>query len=200
MINNRYMDLINPRYKESYMFFMQGSLLVPFSSHQPILIHTLNTIKTGKVLEYGMGWNSTLIIHTICGMQNREVLSVETDINWMNKFLEQQSENHKFLHLSEEELCKWDHKLFKDKYSVAFIDGAPGKARHVFLNLIKNNVDYFVVHDTEEILHGENPHPVFSYEWDFSGFKHQYHMENGGPATSLLSNLDEINKDLLTIF
>ena len=200
MINDKYMNLIKDAHKSSYMAYKKGKKLIPFSSHQPILIHTLNTIKTGKVLEYGMGWGSTPIIHTICGMQNRKALSVETNINWMNKFLNYQYENHELLHLANRDLCKWDHELFKDKYSIAFIDGHPEKVRNVFIEKVKNNVDYFVVHDTEEALHGKNPHPIFSYEWDFSGFKHQYHMENGGPASSLLSNLDVINKNLLTIF
>lgn len=182
------------------MLYTLDRPLVPFSSHQPVLIHTINTIKEGNVLEYGVGWNSSPIMHLVCGLQGRNLLSVDTDKKWLGKFTSYQNGSHELLHLSEEDLCKWDHSLFKEKYAIAFIDGAPGEARQLFIEAIKDNVDYFVVHDTEEVLKKENPHPCFSYKWDFSGFKHQYHLSKGGPATSLLSNLDEIDKDLLTIF
>ena len=199
MMNDKYMDLVKDEYKHSFLLHLAGKKLQPFSSHQPVLVHTLNTIITGDVLEYGMGWNSSPIMHTICTLQGRNLLSVETDENWMNKFLNYQTDDHKLLHLSEKELTKWIHPFLNKRFSVAFIDGAPGSARHIMLNKIKQNVDYFVVHDTEEAVRNFQ-YPAFTYEWDFSGFKHQYHLENGGPATSLLSNLDEINPDLLTVF
>lgn len=199
MINEKHMNLIKDEFKTSYLLFKLKEKLQPFSSHQPILIHTLNTITEGDVLEYGMGWNSTPIMHTICGMQDRNLLSVETDKNWFSKFTRYESEKHTLIRLDEEELCKWEHPFFTKKYSVAFIDGAPGWARHVVLDKLKDYADYFVVHDTEEAVRNFQ-YTAFTYEWDFSGFKHHYHIENGGPATSLLSNLDEINKNLLTIF
>lgn len=198
-MNDQYMNLVEDKYKESYLFFMQGKKLTPFSSHQPVLIHTLNTIKEGKVLEYGMGWNSTKIMHMICGMQNRQLLSVDTSELWFNRFTEFESDNHELLYLSEQEFTKYEHPLFKEHYSIALIDGSPGSARHKVVELLKDKVDYFVVHDTEEYANNFR-YPLFTYEWDFSGFKHQYHLQKGGPATSLVSNLDEINKELLTIF
>lgn len=199
MINDRHIEYLKDEYKESYSAFVKGRNLLPFSSHQPVLIHTLNTITEGDVLEYGMGWHSTPIMHIICGMQGRNLLSVETDKNWFNKFVGYRSEKHELVRLDEDELCKWTHPFFTKKYSVAFIDGAPGWARHIVLNKLKDYADYFVVHDTEEAVRNFK-YTAFTYEWDFTGFKHHYHIERFGPATSLLSNLDEINKDLLTIF
>jgi hypothetical protein len=40
------------------------------------------------------------------------------------------------------------------------------------------------------------------YHYDFSMFKHVHHFKfkNSYPMTSLLSNLENINQDLLTIF
>jgi hypothetical protein len=192
MINDRYMDLVKDEYKESYIAYRQGKRLIPYSTHQPVLIHVLNTIKEGNVLEYGMGWNSTPIMHLICLMQRRKLLSVETDINWFNKYTQFQYGGHELLHLTEQELCR-------DKYSVAFIDGHPNEARQTFIEKIKDNVDYFVIHDTEEYARGF-VHPTFTYKWDFSGFKHVFHLQKGDPVTSLISNLDVIDKDLITIF
>ena len=94
MINDRNIEYLKDEYKESYSAFVKGRNLLPFSSHQPVLIHTLNTITEGDVLEYGMGWHSTPIMHIICGMQGRNLLSVETDKNWFNKFVGYRSEKH----------------------------------------------------------------------------------------------------------
>jgi hypothetical protein len=193
------MDLVKDDAKLSYTLFTQGKELQPWASHQPVLIHTLNTIKEGKVLEYGMGWHSTQIMHIICGMQDRQLLSVDTDKKWFDKFAEYKSDNHELLYMSEADFTKYDHPLFTEHYSVALIDGAPGEARKEVVKLMRNNVDYFVIHDTEEYANGFR-YPNFSYQWDFSGFKHVHHLQKGGPATSLISNLDEINEDLLTLF
>jgi hypothetical protein len=65
-----------------------------------------------------------------------------------------------------------------------------------FIEKIKDNADYLIVHDTECVVDGI---PNL-YNYNFSMFKHVHHFTNHGPATSLLSNMDEINKDLLTIF
>lgn len=199
VINDKYMDLVKPEHKISYTLFKKGMSLQPWASHQPILIHTLNTIKEGKVLEYGMGWNSTPLMHIICGMQGRELTSVDTDINWFNKFTEYENENHKLIHITEQELGKWNHQIFKEKYSIAFIDGTNNLSRQKFIDVIKENVDYFVIHDTEEVVKNFT-YSEFSYKWDFSGFKHRFHLQMGGPASSLLSNLEIINEELLIIF
>jgi hypothetical protein len=199
VINDRYMDLVDNDCKVSYSLFKQNKILHPWASHQPVLIHTLNTIKEGAVLEYGMGDNSSQIMHIICGMQGRELLSVETDKKWMDKFKKYKTDLHELICMSYDELGKWDHKLFKKKYAIAFIDGSSNISRQKFIEVIKDNVDYFIVHDTEEVANNFT-YPGFSYKWDFSGFKHQHHLQKGGPVTSLLSNLDDINKDLLTIF
>jgi len=199
MINDRYMELIKNEHKVSYLLFKEGKSLQPWASHQPVLIHTLNTIKEGDVLEYGMGWNSSPIMHLICAMQGRKLLSVETDEKWFNKFLDYRNESHELLRLPAVDLGRWDHELFKRKYSIAFIDGCTDISRQKFIEALTDNVDYFVVHDTEEAAKNFR-YPGFSYQWDFSGFKHVYHLQKGGPASSLLSNLDIINPELPMLF
>lgn len=193
------MELVKNEYKQSFLLYNAKQQLMPWSSHQPILVHTLNTITEGDVLEYGMGWNSTPIMHMICGMQGRKLLSVETHPGWFAKFESYKSENHDLLLIDPAELGRWDNGLFKRKYSVAFIDGTEKISRQAFMDALGNNVDYFVVHDTEEWA-GKFRYPGYSYCWDFSRFKHQHHLQMGGPTSSLLSNLPEINEELLKIF
>jgi hypothetical protein len=67
-INDKYANLIADKYRQSYNLWMEGKDTIAFSSHQPVLFHLLNTINKGKVLEFGMGYNSTPIFHIICGL------------------------------------------------------------------------------------------------------------------------------------
>ena len=87
-----------------------------------------------------------------------------------------------------------EYDFFKRKFAIAFVD-ADLKIRQPFTVSMAHRADYIIIHDTEFIE--ANP-----YEWDykFSAFKHVLHLPNVLPRTTLLSNLDEINKDILTIF
>lgn len=201
MINDKYVDLIKGEHKRSYVEYKNGKKeLSAYSSHQPVLIHTLNTIKTGRVIEYGVGWHSTPIMHTICGMQNRKLISIDTDQGWLKKFDNYMCSNHQLYYIKEQILGKWKHRALRMRYAIAFVDGAPGLMRNVFIQKMMDKVDYFVVHDTEEVSRGVvYPFPS-PYCWDFSKFKHIYHLNRTGPGVSLLSNLEEIDKDLLTVF
>ena len=83
------------------------------------------------------------------------------------------------------------YKFFNAKFAIALVDAHPAELRQIFINNMKNNVDYFIVHDTE------NPEP---YKYDFTGFKHVLEFKHANPQTSVLSNLDVIDEKILTIF
>lgn len=196
MINDRYIDLLKDKYKESYSLYKKNKPLTAFSSHQPVLIHLLNTIKEGRVLEFGMGYNSTPIMNLICGMQDRKLLSLETDEVWLNKFIDYKGENHNILFMKPHELAKYNHKLFSEKYSIVFVDGAPAQLRQPFLEKIKDSADYIIIHDTECVVQGVKN----VYAFDFSMFKHVHHFKSSLPMTSLVSNMDIIDEKVLEIF
>jgi len=198
MINDKYMDLINPKHISEYLHFKEGKRCKPFGNHQPVLIHMLNTIAEGSILEYGMGLYSTAVINMIGGMQGRKIVSLETDKKWFSKFLDYESQDHELILLPAEKLIENKHELFDRKYSIAFIDGASGTDRQKVIERIKDNVDYFIVHDTEEAAKNFT-YPGFTYGWDFSGFKHQLHFGPEDPMTSVLSNLDEVDKKILDL-
>jgi hypothetical protein len=208
MLNDKYVDLLKDKYKVSYLLFKAGKPTEAFSSHQPLLIHVLNTIKEGKVLEFGMGYNSTPLMSAICGMQGRELLSVETDLEWYDKFESYQKQGH-HIELIPYKISKnripapvqdpsklIDYIISKGRYSVAFIDGAPAEFRQSVVNAIKNVADYIIIHDTECVFQGLKN----CYDFDFSLFKHVYHFKTHPPMTSLISNLEEVNPELLSIF
>jgi len=189
------MELLKPEEKQAYIQYKNNELRdFPYGSHQPVLIHMLNTITEGNVLELGIGNHSTPILNLICGKQGRKLLSIETDENWVNMLSSYRRDGHDIQYISRDELIKLDNPLFDKKYAIAFIDGPVAQDRQVFIN--KVNADYIIVHDTDCVVKKFKD----SFNYDFSAFKHVYHFTSCYPTTSVLSNLDEINKDILTIF
>lgn len=163
-----------------------------FYTHQPVLQHVLNTINTGDVLEFGVGEGSTHIMHKVCYEQNRRLVSIEGSKEWLGKYLAYETLNHTLAHFTVDGILTKEYQFFKEKFSIVFVDAAPAEIRMAFILLMKNNVDYFIVHDTEPI--------ATAYGWNFSMFKHVLHYKKETPWTTILSNLDTIDANLLKIF
>lgn len=197
-INDKYIDQLPDEHKKSYLDYKAGKFNTEeWGSHQPLLIHVLNTIDTGDVFEFGMGYNSTPIFNTICGNQKRNVLSIDFDFDWFNKFTHYQSDWHKIMCL-DVDLFKGKRYDFLNKhYSVLFVDAGPAWTRPMMIDFMKNNVDYIIAHDTNDAAENKL---VVGYGYDFSGFKHVHHFKKVRRNSTLVSNLNEINPDLLKIF
>ena len=188
------MELVPDEYKKSYLLHRQGKKMEAFSTHQPLLIHVLNTITKGKVLEFGVGFNSTPIINTICREQGREAISLETNPKWFSKFKHYRRDQHRVILVSTKIIANCS--FLRKPYSIAFIDGSPAEVRQGMIERIKNSVDYIIVHDSEPIIEGI----VNCYGYDFSMFKHVLHFAPMFPANSLLFNLEELDEDILKFF
>jgi len=183
MVNDKYIELIKDKQKESYLRYKSGKPMLAYSSHQPMLMHMLNTIKNGSVLEFGVGYHSTHIMHMICGLQGRKLLSLETEGAWLAKFISYRSPGHE-LRIINKDLID---PVFEDKFAIAFVDGAPAELRQPFLMKIK--ADYIIVHDTEH--YGNND----AYHYDFSSFNNVLNF-GGIPDTTLLTN-KELSEEIL---
>lgn len=193
MINDKYMDLVSPEHKLAYTEFMNNELHeFAYGSHQPVLIHMLNTVTQGDVLELGIGYHSTPIMSLICEKQGRQLLSIETDEHWAGILGSYNRNGHEIKHINSDEMI--NDPLFDKKYSIAFIDVAEASHRQVFIQKVK--ADYIIIHDTDSAVNGIKD----AYNYDFSMFKHVHHFVSCTPMTSVLSNLDTINEDILTIF
>jgi hypothetical protein len=56
-----------------------------WATHQPVLYTiALNTI--GPIIEFGCGNSSTDLLHEICKKSNRILISIDDDLDWLNKF------------------------------------------------------------------------------------------------------------------
>lgn len=175
-MNDKYIDQIDPVHVKPYLDWKSGEYTwgdEAYGTHQPVLIHLINETK-GSVIEFGMGFYSTHMIHFLCWKQRRLSLSIETENEWFNKYPQ-----YNRMLIIPERIKEYD---FLDiKFSVALVDGNPLKFRQEFINIMKDNVDYFVVHDTE-------PQWKELYYYDFSGFKNVFVFDEILPNTTILSN------------
>jgi hypothetical protein len=97
----------------------------------------------GPILELGIGYFSTRLLHAYCGAADRALYSIEKDPVWYEKFKEIYSSPTHFFYPSEDLIPEQTKH-----WSVVFIDSSPGgedRAR-LFKRYIECS-DYVVVHD-----------------------------------------------------
>ena len=200
-INDRYINELPDKHKIGYLEYMKGIYnIYDWGSHQPLTIHLLNTIEDGDVLEFGMGDNSTPIFNCICKNQKKNLISIDFDFEWFNKFTQYQSDLHKLLYLDVDLFKSQKYDFLNQHYSIMFVDAAPAWTRPMVIELMKNNVDYIIAHDTTDIANGGKEGPNSGYGYHFSSFKHIHHFKKVSRTTTLISNLDNIHPDILKIF
>lgn len=168
-----------------------------WGSHQPVLIHVLNTISNGDVIEFGMGYGSSPLVSTFCNRQGRFLISLENNARWIRRFKGLHANVRLFRDI---EILSGTSQFLHRNYTIALVDAHPAGLRQVFLDKMCDKVDYFIVHDTEDYLGIGIDKREDPYHYDFSRFRHQYHFDTVHPTTSLLSNLEEIDDRLLTVF
>jgi DNA-binding ferritin-like protein (Dps family) len=196
-MNDKYIDELPDKYKQSYLDYKKGMFdIEPWGSHQPLLIHVMNTISEGNVIELGMGDCSTPLLHFLCEKQGRNLFSYEFDKEWCDKYKSYESDFHKIQLLNEINFHNGDYLLQRNHYSIALIDSHPAWTRQFSMSLLKDSVDFFIVHDTFYISNGEK---VSDNNYDFSEFKNVIHFDKVNRQSALFSN-KEISEELKQIF
>lgn len=148
-----------------------------YASHLPILAKVVEKT-TGPILEYGMGFSTTLF-HTMCKQQKRLVVSYENDRKWYEKFKEYNCDWH-YIKFVED----WDSipTEYID-WGLVFLDHRPAMRRRVDALKYKNKADYILLHDSEP-----EQNRFFGYQKIYSEFKYVYQYKDCKPNTVVLSN------------
>jgi hypothetical protein len=151
---------------------------------------------TGPIIEFGCGYGSTDLLHEICEKEGRTLITLDDNLEWLNKFTRKylgQGYNpdnsgwHKFYFVPGK---KWnDHENpahwvdFIDKFEllsslnfdVCFIDQSPWLARYETLKKMKDKARFVVIHDAEHYpmnnIFGKVIRPIVNNqpgEFDFS--------------------------------
>jgi hypothetical protein len=195
---NNYNRWLKKKYRDLYLDCrLHGDKAVfTWGSHHVILENVLKIINTGDVMELGMGYHSTPFMHKLIEKQNgRKLLSLDESKKWAKKFMEYSRNWHLIEVFDVEKFMNKDYPYFNQKWSVVFIDVHPPEARQVFINAMIDKVDYFIVHDTENIYK-----KTCAYKYDFTGFKHVFNYGKELPMTSVLTNRDDIPVELINLF
>jgi len=127
-------------------------------THQAVL-HAAFHATTGPVIEFGMGYFSTPMLHDLCKASGRRLVSMDTASPWVDQFRHLESDFHTILHVTEWEHIPEVEIFFSEKWGLVFIDQHPESARIQVARRIKSNAHFIVMHDAYRQL-GQ---PVFIY-------------------------------------
>ena len=149
-----------------------------YGTHLPMLIHAVMN-SSGPVLECGCGHWSTPVLHELCRVQERELVTVDNDPKWLEEFQRFRSSNHTLVYVED-----WEeiYPRLQEDWGVVFIDCHPPKARGELLERA-HGAEYVVAHDTEH----------FEQEWygwhtRLVRYRHWYEDRTSFPYTSVLSD------------
>ena len=152
------------------------------ASHVPLLVRVFD-ISRGDVLEVGTGYYSTLLLHWLASLTERNLFSYESHRRWYKKALQWQSPLHQVFYCP-----NWDEADFDQRHwGMAFMDHSPGYRRPREVARLANLAEYIVIHDTQPQIGKEYQ---FSQTWGL--FKYVYHYTKIVPYTTVVSNFHEL--------
>lgn len=150
-----------------------------YFSHMPVL--SAAVLKTaGPVLELGAGLGSTLLLHGLCGTMNRELVTIDSDEEWLRKFMNFGRSWH--------QLRLVDHFINLPEYSqnwgLVFIDHGIALERGESLSALRD-APMIVCHDTcHYFLYGYEPLlTAFKYRWNYK----PHGLGGTNPMTTVVS-------------
>jgi len=121
----------------------------PYYTHQPVL-HTLLSKTTGSILELGCGEGSTELIHKFSEKYNRKVVSIESNKEWSQPYIEKYTtNNHKFI-IVDHSIDSWNtiiNNMSNDNWDLVFIDQGIWESRAYSFKKLKDKVNYIILHD-----------------------------------------------------
>lgn len=156
----------------------------PQATHLPMLMLALNRVTRGDVLELGCGDYSTPILHYACQGQGRLLYSLDSNAEWLRKFLPLGSPAHVFEHAQD-----WDAvRCINQEWGVALVDHEPAARRGIELKRLAQCARVVVAHDVEDQR---------SYNYDFSMYRYVHIDRTHRAHTALLSNFVDVARWIL---
>lgn len=143
----------------------------------PALVKYLQETR-GDVLELGIGYNSTPLLHWICKNMGRNLVSLESDEKWTEQFNDYRSNKHQISTIKD-----WSKAEIDKNWGLVLVDNRPATSRRDLAKRLRNLADVILVHDSEPEINTyygyERIYPLFKYRKDYTKFR---------PYTTVLSN------------
>lgn len=157
-------------------------------SHLPLLIKLMERVDK-PVLELGIGWNSTPLLHWLCKKKGLNLISLESDLVWLEKF---QEFSGKFHTVGYFDFMDWEQTFLADKkisFGMVFVDHRPARKRRSSALYFKDRANYIVLHDSELA-----DDPAYKYRSVYDKFKYKFEYKAvGKPHTIVLSNKKDLS-------
>lgn len=151
-------------------------------SHLPILLRVLR-ITTGPVLELGAGLFSTPILHALCQIDNRKLVTYENSPEFFGWVEQYRTPFHDVYKVDD-----WDQvDLSTVNWSVALVDHSPNEHRGKELARL-THAEYVVAHDTNRSWENK-----YNYRIAYPLYKYQRKYQDEHPNTSVLSNIHPLD-------
>lgn len=139
------------------------------------------------VLELGMGFNSTPIIHWLSADKGRKAVSCESDQKWFESFADYGNANHTLRVVSD-----WTKERFEDtEWGVVLIDMRPALERHRQAIKLANSAKIVILHDTEPEIDR-----FYAYRRVWPHYKYRLDDVRFKPNTTMLSNFINLQEML----
>jgi hypothetical protein len=138
-----------------------------FGTHQPVL-YTMAMKTSGPIIEFGCGDSSTDLLHEICKKDNRILISIDDNLEWLNKFKGKyigdgyEPDNsgwHKFYYVpGKKDDLNPDHWIkFLDEFELlntftfelCFVDQSPWLGRYETIKRLGSKIKYIILHDCD---------------------------------------------------
>lgn len=148
-----------------------------YGSHLvPLLLAVMRT--TGDVLELGLGVSSTPVLHALCQIQGRRLVTIENNREWFSIGERYASDFHQVLYVPE-----WADAPIERPWSVALVDHSPDERRAIELERLAPHTEILIAHDANRRYWKQ-----YGYDRVFPTFAHRVIYDRDDPATAILSN------------
>lgn len=127
----------------------------PYYTHQPYFIEIIK-FTNGNILECGCGDGSTLMIKDQIKNTNRKLISLESNLEWLNKYKHLADSSHELYHIEAgnddniETGNKWvefiNQNILND-FDIVFLDSSPWLSRKCCFDYYLNKAKIIIIHD-----------------------------------------------------
>lgn len=159
---------------------LNANLSKNYTTHITMLLKVLLNSE-GDVIECGGGVFSTPLLHWMCKMMDRKLITYEQDPAYYAFERTFQSRQHRIKFVKD-----WD-EIPINRCGVVFIDHHPPHRRMIETERFSQLADFVIIHDTERKSTDYNIPAVFDK------FKFRYDWKDCRPWTSVLSNFKNLS-------
>ena len=127
----------------------------PYYTHQPFFIEILKNTN-GNILECGCGDGSTLMIKEQIKNTNRKLVSLESNLEWLNKYTHLANSSHElyYVNASNDDTIetgnKWVNFIKENElndFEIVFLDSSPWLSRKCCFEYFLNKSKIIIIHD-----------------------------------------------------